>query len=77
MEGYKSLVKQMISDARAYGDETVISTLGLGKCTWTGNELADEIENETDFGKDVVNGICSLSLELIQRGKEKINPLGN
>jgi hypothetical protein len=75
MEGYKSLIAQMVSDARAYGDEVVISTLGLGKCTWTGNELADEIQNETDFGKNVVNGLCSLTLELVQRGKETLNPL--
>lgn len=75
MEAYNSLIDQLVSDARAYGDEVVITSLGLGKCTWTGNELADEVQNGTDFGKEVVNGLVSLTLELVQRGKEKLNPL--
>lgn len=75
MEAYNSLIEQLVSDARAYGDEVVITSLGLGKCTWTGNELADEVQNGTDFGKEVVNGLLSLTLELVVRGKEKLNPL--
>lgn len=75
MEAYNSLIDQLVKDARAYGDEVVITSLGLGKCTWTGNELADEVQNGTEFGKEVVNGLVSLTLELVQRGKEKLNPL--
>ncbi len=75
MEPYQNLTKIVADKYRGYGDEVALLSLSIGKSSWTGNELADEIENQTEFGQRLVNNLVLLSLDLVTRGQETINPL--
>lgn len=40
---------------------------------WTREEIAKEIEGDTKEGKDFVNRLVLFTLELVIRGKQKLN----
>jgi len=40
--------------------------------SYTQNELITEIENNTEFGNEVISSLILLSLDLFERGKEDI-----
>ncbi len=57
------------------GDAVALQSPSIGKSSWTGNELADEIENQTEHGQRLVNNLILLAVDLVTRGQETINPL--
>ncbi len=63
----EELKQKAIETYLKYGDDKALVI--KGKRTYTGNEIADEIINETDFGIDVVNKIMQLSIDLLKRDK--------
>lgn len=72
MEEYKKLIKIVADRYRTYGDKIALQSLCIGKSSWTGNELADEIENQTEHGQRLVNNLVLLAVDLVTRGQEKI-----
>lgn len=72
MEAYQNLINIVVSKYRAHGDTVTLQSPCIGKSSWTGNELADEIENQTEFGQRLVNNLVLLSLDLVTRGQEQI-----
>lgn len=66
-ESINKLKQSMIETYRKFGDDKAI--LIKGKKSYTGNEIAEEIENETDFGIEMINSIIKLSIDLLKRDK--------
>lgn len=75
MEAYENLCRVVASHYRGYENKVALQVLRIGKNEYTGNELADEIEAKTEFGQQLVNNLVILSLDLVSRGKETLNPL--
>lgn len=75
LNALENLTKTMVADFRAKGDTVMLQTLCMGKSQYTGNELADEIESSTEFGQEFVNNLVLLTIDLVARGREKLNPL--
>lgn len=75
MEAYQNLIKIVADRYRTYGDAVALQSPCIGKSTWTGNELADEIENQTEHGQRLVNNLILLAVDLVTRGQETIKPL--
>ena len=67
-----NLINTMVADFRSKGDTVMLQTLCMGKSQYTGNELADEIENGTEFGQELVNNLVLLTIDLVARGKETL-----
>lgn len=66
-ESIKKLKQAMVSTYQRYGSETACVVRG-GR-SYTGHEIADEIENETDFGLTFLESILKLTIGLIKRDK--------
>ena len=66
------LKERLAKTYRAYGDKVMLLSPGVGKCSWTGNEIADEIENETEFGVKQMHKLLNLTIDLVSRDKEKL-----
>lgn len=64
------LKQHLIDRYRKIGDEKAILTKGR---SYSGNQMADEIENETEFGIQSIKSLISLTIELLSRDKLKIN----
>lgn len=60
------LKKHIINTFKSYGDNKIIASTIK---SYTGNEMANEIEKETEEGINQVEKIISLTIELIQRNK--------
>lgn len=54
---------------KKYGDNPALTQLKIDGKTYTGNEIANEIENETDFGVEQLKKLLNLTIDLIQRQK--------
>ncbi len=65
-ETLETLKQKMIATFRKKGDDKMLVT---GRKSYSGNEIANEVENETEFGVDTLNKIIQLSLDLISRDK--------
>jgi hypothetical protein len=72
MEAYQNLTKVVASHYRGFGDKIVLQILQIGKNQYTGNELADEVEAQTEFGQKLINNLVLLALDLVSRGKETL-----
>lgn len=59
-----------IATYKKFGDEKGLVTRGRA---YTGNEVASEIENETELGMHILGSLLSLSIDLIKRQKEKLD----
>jgi len=61
-------IKQLLVDRyRKIGNEKAL--LIKGKHSYTGTEIAEEIENETELGIDIINNIFQLTIDLLKRDK--------
>lgn len=66
-----SEIKEMTIKAyKKFGDDRSLVTKGRA---FTGNEIAAEVENETEFGIEIVTSLVRLSIDLIKRQKESID----
>ena len=63
-ETITKLKKSIVSTYRKFGDE---KTLTNGNRSYTGNEIADEIENETKFGIEMIDNVIKLTIDLLKR----------
>ena len=66
-ESMEKLKQLMVATYRKFGDEKAL--LLKGKRSYTGNEIADEIENETEFGIKMVDNMIQLTIDLLKRDK--------
>ena len=64
-ESMDKLKQLMVATYRKFGDKKAL--LLKGKRIYTGNEIADEIENETEFGIKMVNNMIQLTINLLKR----------
>lgn len=60
------LKEEVVKSWKNHGDNRVLVS---GFNSYTGNEIAKEIEDETDFGIDTFNNIILLTIDLIKRNK--------
>lgn len=67
MERLKEL---LISTYRKFGSEKAIVIKG-GQ-SYTGDQIADEIQNETPFGMQMIDNIVKLTIDLLKRDKINI-----
>lgn len=66
------LKNQVISHLRK-GDDLDKPYFGKGQKTYSKNDIINEIENNTDDGVEFLKNLVMLSLDLFDRGKEKLN----
>ena len=67
-ESIDILKQKIIRTYRKHGDEPYLRTNAR---IYTGNEIADEIEKETEFGVECVNKLIQLTIDLLARDKMK------
>lgn len=60
-----NIIKSLLSNEHNINDSYLLSK---GR-SWTRSQIAQEIENETEFGIDFMSDMLSLSLDLIARQK--------
>jgi len=60
------LQQMLIATYSKYGAQTI---LRRGIKTYTGEELVQELENETEFGLSLYTSIISLTIDLLARDK--------
>lgn len=66
-ESIDKLKQAVVSTYQRFGDDR--ACLVRGGRSYTGHEMAKEIEDETDFGLTFVESLLKLSIELIKRDK--------
>ena len=68
IESIDILKAKIIATYRKRGDSPYLTTRNK---TYSGNEVADEIEAETEFGVECVNNLIQLTIDLLARDKMK------
>ena len=63
------LKAKVISTYKKMGDKVALVQKIKGKNSWTGNELAKELEDETEFGIRMMSGMLLLTIDLLSRDK--------
>jgi len=64
----EKLKQSVINRYKDYNDKEICY---FKSKNWTGNELAKEVENETEIGIDSINMLLFLTIDLLNRGKIK------
>lgn len=64
----KELKESVINTYKKIGENNAIHSCKQ----YTGNEVASEIENETEFGVNILSSLIKLSIELVKRQKETL-----
>jgi len=74
MEALEKLKQKLIADMRKSidADQPYISN---STGSWTKNQVADELEKGSEFGIDMLSGLIMLTLDLMSRGKAKMNKI--
>ena len=66
----EELKRQMVSTYKKFGNEkALVLKTGAGKKSWTGEELAKEIEEETEFGVNLIDNMIQLAIDLVKRNR--------
>lgn len=74
-ESFDILKEKIVKAYRKYGDKACLTHMGAdGIRQYTGNEVADEIENETPFGVHCIFTMLQLTIDLLSRDKMKYEP---
>lgn len=69
-QSFKILKDKLVKDFRKYGDKACLTVMGAdGVKQYTGNEVANEIQNETEFGINCINTLIGLTIDLLSRNK--------
>ena len=66
VDSIDKLKSSMISTYKKFGDKKALITGGR---SYSGNEIAQEIENETEFGIGIIDNMIQLSIDLVSRDK--------
>ena len=69
VESIENIKQSMVSTYRRIGDARALGIKGIGKVSYTGNEIANEIENETELGIKMINNMIQLTIDLLKRNK--------
>ena len=69
MENTEALKKNIIRIFTRMGDKKAVV---IGNKSYSGIELANEVENETEIGIDMVNKLIRLTIDLLTRDKIKL-----
>lgn len=65
-ESLEQIKLSLINIYKNKGDKKALMTRGRA---WTGNELAIELENETEFGIGLIENLINLTVDLVSRQK--------
>lgn len=65
-ESINSLKEKIISTYKKYGNDKMLSTVGK---SYSGVELAKEVEDETEFGVKLIDNMIQLTIDLVKRDK--------
>lgn len=69
-ESFDILKEKLSKSYRKYGDKHCLTVMGAeGIRQYTGNEVADEIEQETPFGIKCIHRLIGLAIDLLDRKK--------
>jgi hypothetical protein len=69
-QSFKILKNKLVKDFRKKGDNACLTVMGKdGVKQYTGNEVANEIQNETEFGINCINTLIGLTIDLLSRNK--------
>lgn len=66
-ESINKLKERMIATYKKFGNERAMLQR-TGK-SWTGIEIAEEIEKETEFGIKILDMMIQLTIDLVKRDK--------
>lgn len=73
-ESIEELKQKVIAVYKKKGDSiSLIMKTKPGKNSWTGNEIAKEIEEETALGIKMIDKLIQLTIDLISREKIDID----
>ncbi len=72
-ESIEKLKELMVSTYKKMGDKKALTTRVIGGKSYTGNEIAKEIEDETEIGLKMMDNIIQLSVDLVSRDKINID----
>ena len=71
-ESFDILKEKLVKTYRKYGDKACLTIMGAnGIKQYTGNEVANEIEQETEFGVNCIHTLIGLTVDLISRDRMK------
>lgn len=62
----ESLKKTIAETYRGFGDDRI---LNKGRETYTGSQIAKEIEEETEIGVEMIDSVIQLTIDLLKRKK--------
>lgn len=65
-ESIDKLQALLIAEYRKRGDKPYVV---VGRKAYSGEDMAKEVEGETDFGVDQINKLIQLTINLLSRGK--------
>lgn len=71
MDLTQKLKQKVINCYRKFGDNKAI--LLKGKRSYTGDQIANQIENETKLGFNILNNLLTLTIDLLSRDKINYN----
>ncbi len=71
-------LKQSIIDFLLSKEEEELNKpyISMGASVYTRRELAEQVRQETEHGKEVVNNLIELTIDLLNRGKIKSEKYG-
>lgn len=72
MESLLNKVKKEIIETLQTGDLDA-PYLQMGTITYTKKQMIQAIENESELGEKIICNILNLTLDLVNRGKEKLD----
>ncbi len=74
-EAIELLKTKIIKSYRKYGDKLCLFVMDAqGGHQYTGNEVADEIQNDTPFGVECIHTLIGLTIDLLSRNKIEYKP---
>lgn len=69
-ESFNILKKKLIKTYRKKGDNACLTVMDAeGGKQYSGNQIADAIEQETPFGVECINTLIGLTVDLLSRNK--------
>jgi 23S rRNA pseudoU1915 N3-methylase RlmH len=73
-ESVETLKTKIATSFRKHGDKQALIVMDKNPRTYTGNQVADEIERETEFGVECISTVINLTVDLLSRDKVKYEP---
>lgn len=73
-ESIETLKTKIATNFRKHGDKQALIVMDRNPRTYTGNQVADEIEQETEFGVECIDTVINLTVDLLSRDKMKYEP---